>query len=198
MIDTIIPIILAAGKGSRFGEEWKLLYKINNQTILEKTLNVFLTNFTTIVVITGHESEKIQEILKNKLYDGIKVILNENWNTGGMSSSVKKGIEYVVSNDTCNGVLIQPGDMPFITKNDVEVVIIKAKEENYKKLILPQYEGRTGHPLFIPCLLFTQVLEINEESYGLKGFMKKNINQQIFVQCRKFVLKDVDEKKNLD
>ena len=198
MIDDIIPIILSAGKGSRFGKEFKLLYKIGDQSILEKTLNAYLMSFASIIVITGHQSEKIQEILKNKLYTGVKVIFNENWNTGGMSSSVKKGIEYVVSNDTCNGVLIHPGDMPFITKNDVEAVIIKAKEENYKKLILPQHEGRTGHPLFIPRLLFAQALEINEESYGLKGFMKKNTNQQIFAQCSKFVLKDIDEKKDLD
>lgn len=198
MIDSVIPIILAAGKGSRFGKEIKLLHNIDNKFILEKAIESYIDNFNIIIVILGPESIKIQEKLNALGYTNIKTVINEQWQTGGMSSSVKKGVEFAKVNYDCKGILIQPGDMPFITQNDIEKICEKAEAEGYQKIVIPQFKGKNGHPLFIPKSLFLQVAEISEASQGLKGLLIEQTDIKTFVQCGKGILKDIDTRNDLN
>jgi CTP:molybdopterin cytidylyltransferase MocA len=198
MNDKIIPIILAAGKSKRFGKENKLFYTIKNKKILELTLEVFLNSFKSIIVVIGHDKEDMVEFLS--FYDPSRVnyIHNDKWDLDGMSSSVKKGIEFIKSSFNCFGILIHPGDVPFITETDIKSIVAKAEQESFQKLIIPQFEMKNGHPLFIPKPLLSQVLKISESSEGLRGFLKKNHSLITFVQCSKGVLRDIDYKTDLD
>ena len=57
--------ILAAGLSKRMGSVNKLLLKINNKTILEHSVINALSYTNDVVVVTGFEREKSEEILKN-------------------------------------------------------------------------------------------------------------------------------------
>ena len=197
MYDKIIPIVLAAGKGNRFGPNNKLLYKIDGKSILERTLDVFLKNFEHILVVLGNERDKIGNLLDVYDQNQVKPIYNNNWEGEGMSSSVKIGVTYSIEHYTSFGVVIQPGDMPYSTENSVHSVILKAKEFNYQKIVIPQYKGKRGHPLFIPGKFLSQVLKINEKTQGLKGFISQNDNEIVYVECSKEILKDIDRKEDI-
>lgn len=78
-------IILAAGKGSRLKPLTDYLPKcmltIEGKTIIERIINPILNaGIREIVVVTGHQHEKLSEFL-NKMYSNIKVIYNEKYDS---------------------------------------------------------------------------------------------------------------------
>lgn len=197
MNTTIIPIILAAGRGSRFGRENKLLYNLYGKPMIQHSLEIFLELFEKVVIVLGNDKETMINFLNSFNKNKINYISNNNWEEGGMSSSVKIGIKYVDENFLSLGVLIHPGDIPLITKDDIESILNTIKKSNYKKVVIPQYRSKNGHPLFIPKNLFSEIYKINESSEGLKGFLKGNSTNIFFANCGKGILKDIDSKVNV-
>lgn len=197
--DSIIPLILAAGKSSRFGLENKLLYKVEGKYLIEHTLQAFIDIFKTIIIVIGYDKNKVVKIIEKINHSNSKIIhiINEDWDTGGMSSSVKKCIEYINDYYSCNGILIHPGDIPFITKNDIKLIVFKAMNENYQKIIIPQNKSKNGHPVYLPNKFFHQINQINEKTEGLRGFLKEHSKHKKFISCGPGILKDIDEKKDI-
>ena len=196
MIETIIPIILAAGKGGRFKEGYKLIYNIDGKPLILKTLDPFLEFFKKIVVVIGFDSNNMTKILEN-IDSKIKINVNDNWEKGGMSSSIITAIKYISNINNCLGTLIHPGDIPHITVDDLEKIILKVKDLNYEKIVIPQFENKNGHPIYIPKTKFSEILTINEESKGLRKFVKNNLSDIIYVEVGKGILKDIDQKSDL-
>jgi len=197
MNSSIIPIILAAGKSGRFGSENKLLYKITTKSILEMTLSPFIENFDTIIVIIGAYKSEMINYLSRYNTDQVFPIFNDEWKSSGMSSSIKKGIQFIQNKYKSQGVLIHPGDIPFITSNDLQVIITEVEQEKYQKIIIPEYKLKHGHPVFIPSFLFSETLSISEQTEGLRGFMIKNDHYKKYVICSEGILKDIDKKEDL-
>ena len=56
-------IVLAAGLSSRMGQN-KLLLPFKGSTILETTLKAIMPYSDRIIVITGHDKEKIEKLLR--------------------------------------------------------------------------------------------------------------------------------------
>ena len=197
MSNSVIPIILAAGKGGRFGSKNKLLYELDSKSILEITLSSFIEKFDIITVVIGHEKDKILKLISSLHLSGLKTVYNENWEEFGMSSSVKKGIDYILNNFNVSGVLIHPGDIPYITKHDIESILKAAELSQYKNIIIPQNNSRNGHPMFLPLDMLPEVLKISEKTQGLRGFLSQNESKKMYVQCGKGVLKDIDTKADI-
>lgn len=193
----IIPIILAAGRGKRFGTENKLLFELHGKPMIQHSLEVFLEFFNKVVVVLGNDKKAMISYLTSLDKNEIFIVNNDNWLEGGMSSSVKIGVEYVETTIHPAGVFIHPGDIPFITKNDIELILKSIKETEYTKIVIPQYQSRNGHPLFVPRIYFSEITKIRESSEGLKGFLKENSINKHFVNCGKGILRDIDTKENI-
>lgn len=84
----IIPIILAAGRGSRMGnltkDKPKSFVKINNKKrLIDKVIENFeILKFKNIFIITGYQSSKFKKIKK------IKKIRNNRWKTTNIFGSL--------------------------------------------------------------------------------------------------------------
>lgn len=100
-------ILACAGKGTRAGlQQNKLLYSTQNQSIIEKTLQAFLSSgFVDQVIITA--SKEDFETIKNIVGDKAQVVLGGDTRT----QSVKNALE-VVDGDI---VLIHDGARPFVS-----------------------------------------------------------------------------------
>lgn len=129
-------IILAAGQGKRMNLNYnKMLYKIDNETVLEKCLRPFLENNyieEIIVVVSKDDKLQIEELLNN---DNIKIVV------GGKEryDSVYRGLQAV----TTDYVLIHDGARCFITKELISK-IVKATFE-YKATCLAVKSKDTVH-----------------------------------------------------
>lgn len=199
---TIIPIILAAGKSSRFGSENKLLYCFPNykKSILELSVQAFLGLFSTIVVVTGHDNERVERLLNtiDQSLTKIEYVHNKSWNRGGMSSSVRVGTEYVKRNFLSKGILIHPGDIPYIKKKDIYSIIVESTKFYHTTIIIPCHNKKNGHPLFVPRICYNEILQITEQSQGLRSFLNNTEIQKQFVQCSSGILKDIDKIEDIE
>lgn len=109
-------IITAGGTSSRFGKENKLLQKVNDKTVLEHSVNAFLNNDITKIIITANEKiiDEIRELFITN--ENVTVVL------GGASrqESVHNGLKAA---NGCDYVLIHDGARPMVSKKLVADII---------------------------------------------------------------------------
>lgn len=139
----ISMIITAAGMSTRQGKN-KLLIRLCNETIIEKTINNLLNNNLDIFVIVGYQKELIVSILTDRFRNDIQIIENMDYKSG-IASSLKAGIRAAGANydyfGFCNG------DKPFIKVKTIESML-KYLLDNQPKILVPIYQEVSGHPTF--------------------------------------------------
>ena len=157
-------IVLAAGESKRFPGN-KLLFEIkDNITIIELLLSSILASkVDRVIVILGHEAEAVNKKVKN-INTSIQTVINPKYKHGGMSSSIRLGMEKALENQA---VMITPADIPFIPSEVIDQLIDYYLSHS-PLLIIPTYKGQKGHPILIDSKLFKHVLKISEEKRGLK------------------------------
>ena len=131
-------ILTAAGLGTRFSSEKpKQYFKIDNQTILEKTLNIF-RNISAIkkIIIPLHKNDK--EFKQLDLPDDLNIVTV----TGGetRAESVLRALKLV---DKDNYVIVHDAVRPFIDQEDIYLLIEEFENQNEDCLVygLPVYES---------------------------------------------------------
>ena len=136
-------IITAAGMSTRQKRN-KLLIRSCNETIIEKTINMFLNNNLDIFVIVGHQKELIVPILDHRFGNDIHIIENNDYKSG-IASSLKAGISAAQKNykyiGFCNG------DKPFIKLKTIETML-KYLIDNQPRILVPIYQEKVGHPTY--------------------------------------------------
>ena len=139
----ICMIITAAGMSTR-QEKNKLLIRLGQETIIEKTINNLLNKNLDIFVIIGHQKELIVPILTNRFRNDIQIVENKDYKTG-IASSINAGISAAGENydyfGFCNG------DKPFI-KEKTNEIILKYLVENKPLILVPIYQEQSGHPAY--------------------------------------------------
>lgn len=160
-------IVLAAGLSTRFGRN-KLLERIGNYTIIERVVkSATSSNCDEVIVVLGHEAQRIKEVLKGF---SCKFVFNEEYRKG-QSFSVRAGVSAVM--DYAEAVMVLPGDIALITPEPINMVI-----EEYKKfrspIVVASYKGRSGHPILFDKSLFREIMEISEETMGLKSVVNRH------------------------
>lgn len=193
----IASLILAAGASTRFDGN-KFLTKVGDQNLLERTLEAFINHQELqkdVIVVTGYYTRELEPVLKNYK---VKQIHNPSFNLG-MSSSIQIGMEELKDNiHEYSGILVHPGDIPFITSQDLER-LISSHETSPDKIIIPKFNNKRGHPIIIPKLMFQELDNIGEETNGLRGLIRASDSVVKYVNVNnQGILEDVDTKKDLD
>lgn len=157
-------VILAAGLSSRM-KDFKPLLAVDGRTALEGLIEAARgAGIGSIIVVTGHERSQIEEVLR-------KADVTEAYNADykdGMFTSIRTGLAKALELDapsgSMKGVLLMPVDCPLIS---IQVLrrIMDAAGNNFA---VPTYEGKKGHPLFIPKELMEDILAYDGEG-GLKA-----------------------------
>lgn len=193
----IASLILAAGSSIRF-EGNKFLTKLGDQNLLERTLESFVNHKELqedVIVVTGHYTIELEPVLKNY---NVKQIHNPSFNLG-MSSSIQIGMEELKDNiQEYTGILVHPGDIPFITSQDLER-LISCHKASPDKIIIPKFNSKRGHPIMIPNIMFQELDKIGEETNGLRGLIRASDSVIKYVNVNnQGILEDIDTKKDLD
>ena len=116
----ISAIILAAGESKRMGTENKLLLPIEGEALIRRFVkSVCLSEAENILVVLGHQSDKIKEVLIDQPVDFVYNPLYMS----GMITSIKAGIG--ASSINSKGYMICLSDMPFVRTVDLNVLSCK-------------------------------------------------------------------------
>ena len=185
----IEAFILAAGTSSRMGSVNKLIKKMNRIPLIEKTITNYLnSNIDKVSIITGHEDYKIKKIAEKH---SIKTYYNRKYKTG-ILSSINLAVKKV--NNKSSGVIIGLGDMPLVSKKDLNPLIDNYKKEKCRKIFVPICYGREGNPIIFPTNVIKKIIskvKSEEKDKGLKGLIKRYNYKTI--KSSKAVLKDFDK-----
>ena len=189
-INRIDCFILAAGMSKRMGNENKLLKKINNNTILNQTLNNHIeSKIHNINLILGHQKDIIlKHIEKNKIF----IIENNNFKSGMLSSILK--INENISEET-TGILISLADMPFVTSEDINKLIEIFNENDQKIICIPENKEKLGNPLLLPKEIYKDLIKDVSKLSNDKGLKKLILDKKynyIRVSLSEGVIKDFD------
>ena len=187
---SIKKILLAAGSSKRYGTENKLSALINGKPIINHILDVLLKTFhhNEIIVVVGHDFQNIINLINNPI---IKYIKNENYKNG-IGTSISSAMKKIDANT--DGVMIIPGDMPFITKEDLTKLQKKFLELKCKKVVCPKHNAIIGNPVLLPKSYF-KILENLNNDIGAKPYIKNE--DLFFVQTNIGTTFDVDTVDNL-
>tara|TARA_B100000886_G_scaffold331558_1_gene283202 strand:- start:707 stop:1309 length:603 start_codon:yes stop_codon:yes gene_type:complete len=189
-INRIDCFILAAGMSKRMGNQNKLLKKINNNTILNQTLNNHIeSKINNINLILGHQKNIVLEYIdKNKVF----IIENNNFKSGMLSSILK--IDENISYDT-GGILISLADMPFVTSEDINKLIKIFNENDQKIICIPENKGKLGNPILLPKEIYKDLIKDKSKLSNDKGLKKLILDKKynyIKVNLSEGVTKDFD------
>ena len=189
----ITNIILAAGQSKRMREMNKLLIKIDNQTMIEKIVDISLkSTANNTIVVLGYENGVLQKLLENKK---ITTIVNKEY-LKGQSSSLQLGISALP--EDCDAALIMLGDMPNINSRLINQLIENYNPNDNKSIIIPTYKNKKGNPVLIDREFFPDILSIKGDK-GAKDIIKANKKYiKELPQKNSTIVEDIDTKDDLN
>jgi molybdenum cofactor cytidylyltransferase len=176
----VSAVVLAAGRSARMGEAKQLL-RIGEQTMLERTIeNVRASRVEEVVLVLGFEAESIRREVPAALLDGVKIVVNEN-HQSGMASSLREGLAAV--NLESDAALIVLADQPLVRPETMNEIV-----ERYcgadAEIVIPHYQGSRGNPVLLGRSVFAEAMAL-EGDVGCRS---------IFAQHTKGILRvDVDD-----
>ena len=158
-------ILLAAGASRRMGSPKQLL-KINNQTLIERAINVTqaLDNQQTVVVL-GANAEKIKRYILPQA--NLAVIINEDWQQG-MGTTLKAGLEFLLAQkQKISGVIVLVCDQPYLTTQKLQE-LIDLHQTTKAAIIATEYKGIKGVPTLFDSSIFPKLLTLNKDEGARK------------------------------
>lgn len=129
-------LILAAGDGSRFGAENKLLAELEGHPLLEHAIRAqsAVPVLERVVVVLGSDAERL---LAQVDFLDSEPIVCEDWREG-QAASLRCGVEALAEADK---LVVTLGDQPLITPQ----VIARFVDE--RAPARATYDGHPGHPV---------------------------------------------------
>ena len=189
----IAAIVLAAGASRRFGEENKLLARVDGRPLVVRVVNALsIGGVTDIVVVTGHDRINVEVALHGR---PARIVPNENWQTG-MGSSIAAGA--AVLDDGVTGAFVVPGDMPLLSPQLIAALMSAFEANRRDRIVYPATPaGEQRNPVLWPRRHFGALLSLPPEK-GAKALLQLVAQECIAVAAADAVLSDVDTPADLE
>lgn len=159
----ICAVVLAAGLSRRMGVQ-KLLLPFGGKTVIAHIVDQILASeVDETYVVAGHEGERVSRELSARR---VTIVTNPDYESG-MLSSVRCGLGALP--EGCRAVLVALGDQPSVTSRLIGEMI-RAFDKTDRRILVPTYEGRRGHPLLFSAGYRDEILS-HYDDVGLRGLL---------------------------
>jgi molybdenum cofactor cytidylyltransferase len=140
----VAAIVLAAGRGARFGDEPKLLARINGKTLVRHVAEAAVgSSVNPVIVVTGHRSEEVEADLRALPVEVVRNVLFAQ----GLSTSLKVGFSSVPA--TTRAVIVLLGDMPFVKAELIDALVDEWLKRGGPSALVPTFGGKRGNPVVL-------------------------------------------------
>ena len=190
----VSAVVLAAGRSARMGEAKQLL-RMGGQTMLEQTLeNVRASRVDEVVLVLGASAELIRCEVRVVLLDGVRVEVNENYQSG-MASSLQVGLAAV--SPESDAALIVLADQPLVRPDTMNQII-----ERYHgldaEIVVPYYKGSRGNPVLLGRTVFAAAMAL-EGDVGCRAIFPRHADGIMRVDVDDAgILADIDSREDYE
>jgi molybdenum cofactor cytidylyltransferase len=183
----ISAILLAAGESRRMGRPKQLLEWHGKPLLLHVLENLIRSSADEIVLVLGHEAEKIRKSLPAL---PVKIVVNPDYRTG-MASSLRQGL--LAMDPESEAFLVMLADQPGIGPDLIDRVIRGFRQADPKRGIArPVYRGVPGHPVLIGARYLQEALQLQGD-VGARQILTNHPEDILEIGAdRDAVLKDMD------
>jgi xanthine dehydrogenase accessory factor len=162
-------LVLAAGRGKRFGAASKLLADVDGQPVLRHVVEAALAaKLDPVIVVLGAGAEAGLQAIEGLDDARLRVVFNPSWKSG-KASSIETGLREVPAD--APGVVALLGDMPRVPTWLIERV--RSEFELSGRLTFPVFPGdegpEKGHPTAYPRELFGEVGQLVGDDTALEA-----------------------------
>ena len=190
----IAGILLAAGNSTRMGQP-KALLDYDGTSFIDTILNnLQSTGCNPVVSILGDAGEMICQCTSVNNYQ----CYSNPEPQKGMLSSLKIAIENLP--DDCDGFILSLVDHPAVKQSTYQD-IVQAAQQNAQRIIIPEFYGKKGHPVFFGRQFFRFLLDAPENE-GARVVVQQHLQNVHFLKVEdEGILMDIDtpeEYRNLN
>jgi molybdenum cofactor cytidylyltransferase len=185
----ISGLLLCAGLSGRMGTS-KALMIYNGLPFAILIIKKLLLVCNEVIVVVGHESEKIETGIKNYLKADevlkVKFVLNDNYNAG-MFSSLQCGLKCISNTDW---ILYHFVDQPSLPVSFYNQFVEQLSEGiNW---VQPSHKNNLGHPVLFNRKVTNMILQLSENNSLRDLSNDQGITKQIWNCNYPEVLQDID------
>ncbi len=165
-----IGIIVAAGRGKRMGQTKQLvLFKTSQgeKPLIAAAFDSISSVCSKMIVVLGHESQAVSDVLKERDFHTVQSDPDQP-----MYESIRVGLREARRLDPTSSVLFQPGDHPQVKQTTLEA-IREASIAHETLAIIPEVNGKGGHPVLIPANLIESLITYCGDG-GLRQYWLNN------------------------
>src|SRR5689334_8123054 len=132
----------------------KALLPIDGQTFIERIVAALKqTRVGKIIVILGHNASELQPKISHL---PVEILINTDYKLGQLSS-LQLAVRHLQLDHDCDGMLVHLVDHPYLTPALVQEMIRRFYETE-KRIIVPKFHGKRGHPVIFSRELFAELL----------------------------------------
>jgi molybdenum cofactor cytidylyltransferase len=164
----------------------KMLLPFGASTVLETIVTevAACSSVTDLVVVTGHEHERVESLLAPY---PVRCIFNPAYAQAEMLISLQVGLHAL--HEEVAAALIVPGDHPRL-RHEVMQRVLEAYQSG--SIVVPSYQMKRGHPILIDRAWWPEVLSLPETA-TLRDFIRAHEDHiRYLVVETDSVLRDMD------
>lgn len=190
----VSAVVLAAGRSARMGQAKQLL-RAGEHGMLERTLlNVRASAVDEVVLVLGFSAESIRRELPVALLDGVRVAVNENYESG-MARSLQEGLAAV--SPAMDAALIVLADQPFVRPETMDCIVRKYRESE-AAIVVPYFRGSRGNPVLLDRSVFVEAMAL-EGDVGCRAIFARHADGLLEVDVDDAgILADIDSRDDYE
>ena len=184
-------VILAAGLSTRMGR-FKLALPWDGTTVIGRVVQVLVeAGMQDIVVVTGHRADDVAKALTGM---AVREAYNSRYETDEMLGSIQIGLAALRGDALA--ALVCLGDQPQVEATTVRAILAAGREDGWRRVVVPSYGMRAGHPILLPRGIWPKVLAATGT---LRDVLKAQREQIRYVSVgTPTVLADLDTPQDYD
>ena len=162
-------LVLAAGKGVRFGCDKRLARMADERTLLQTTLSLYLEVFTDVLVVLGENDGDLARQIQ-AYFDALNKleILLAPEASEGMGGSLRAGGRSILARPMpWLMTFIALGDMPYIRTQTLKTLLADAASTTQattaNSILVPSKTHQHGHPIGIGKNFLGELAQCNGE-----------------------------------
>jgi len=168
--EPVAGIILAAGESTRFGKPKQLLDWKGQPFVRAVAMTALEAGLSPVVIVVGANSEQVEAAVKDL---NVSIVKNDEWKSG-QGSSIKAGVNNLLSNHEVGSAIFLLVDQPQITTSIIRALVEKHAEA-LEPIIAPMVLDQRANPVLFDRVTFNDLMNIAGDVGGRAIFHKHHV-----------------------